>query len=147
MIVGFTGVRHGMTDAQRAMLGTVALIDIKSMITEFHHGGCQGADVEAARLVSHMFGEGVRIICHPGPLGDKHQEISGVDDERLPAKTHFARNRDIVDACDVLLVCPMQMEYQPRGGTWYTHDQAVKKGKRVIICWPDGTTLDIATAH
>ncbi len=59
--------------------------------------------------------------------------------ETRPAKTHFARNRDIVDETEVLIACPCEMEHQDRGGTWYTADYALKRGKRTIIVWPDGS--------
>jgi hypothetical protein len=57
----------------------------------------------------------------------------------LPQLTHFARNRNIVDASDILIVIPYQDEWQPSGGTWYTHDYAVKKGVLVVIIELSGT--------
>lgn len=135
MIVGFTGTRHGMTDVQRASFGTLIVLDVK--VTEFHHGSCKGADIEAARIVRHVVSPSW-IINHPGPDGDPCREESGVDDEILPPKTHFARNRDIVDKSDILVACPCDMTDQPRGGTWYTVGYAAKKKKLVYIVWPDG---------
>lgn len=138
--LGFTGTRHGMTDGQRASFGSLIVFDL--LPTEFHHGSCQGADVEAARLVEHVTDGGsipCRIVCHPGPDGDPHQQQSGVDDETLPGKTHFARNRDIVDGTDALVAAPAQMEGQQFGGTWYTIRYARKTGKPLWIVWPDGT--------
>jgi hypothetical protein len=132
--VGFTGTRRGMTDVQMCMF--------EGMLTrtpaEFHHGSCRGADVEAARIVRRTFLYPVRIVCHPGPDGDPCQEDSGVDSERLAPKTHFARNRDIVNACDKLIACPGEMQEQARGGTWYTINYARKVGKPVTIIWPNG---------
>ena len=46
MIIGFTGTRYSMTDAQRAAFGVLVMLDMD--FQEFHHGSCQGADVEAA---------------------------------------------------------------------------------------------------
>lgn len=134
-VAGFTGTRDGMTDAQRAALGTLLIFDIKPY--EFHHGSCQGADVEAAQLVRYVNAK-CKIVCHPGPVGDRRQEDSCVDDERHPNKAFLVRNRDIVDACDVLIVCPKDMEHQTKGGTWYTHDYAVRKGKPVVVVLPNG---------
>lgn len=138
-VVGFTGTRHGLTHAQRARL-----VDVLSLIlapTEFHHGSCQGADVEAAALVRYLRPD-CQIVCHPGPEGDSYQRVSGVDDERRPPKTHFARNRDIVDESECLVACPCDMREQPRGGTWYTIGHARKKGKPRWIVWPDGTLTE-----
>ena len=139
MIVGFTGTRDGLTDAQRATLGVVLAFDIEP--TVFHHGSCQGADVEAAQIVRYIH-ETCQIVCHPGPDGDNHRRDSGVDDEVLPPKTHFARNRDIVNACEILLVCPKVMAMLPYGGTSYTFRYATKTGKRTIVIWPDGSQTD-----
>lgn len=111
--VGFTGTRHGLTDLQAATFeGLVSGPD------EFHHGSCQGADVEAARIVRRSHAKPVKIVCHPGPAGDEHQQDSGVDDERRAPKTHFARNRDIVAETDELVACPCDVTEQNRGGTW-----------------------------
>lgn len=50
------------------------------------------------------------------------------------------RNRDVVDASDVLLACPGGMAEEQRSGTWATIRYARKAGKPVVIVWPDGTT-------
>lgn len=146
MRVGFSGTRHGMTSPQK-----VAFVELIRRLKplQFHHGSCQGADVEAARLVDDVYFDLIadqavnttqlRIVCHPGPDGDPHQQDSGVDDKVLPGKTHFARNREIVDSTDILVACPFDMMEQPRGGTWYTVGFARKRGKPVYIVWPDGT--------
>jgi hypothetical protein len=61
--------------------------------------------------------------------GDERQQT------RTPT-TYFARNRNIVDECDILLVVPFRMEHSDSGGTWYTYDYAVKKDKMIKIFWP-----------
>jgi hypothetical protein len=43
-----------------------------------------------------------------------------------------------VDATEVLIVVPLQTEWQPKGGTWYTHDYAQKTGKPVEVFYPKG---------
>lgn len=139
MIVGVTGTRKGFTDAQRASFGSLLIFDLAHRLMEFRNGSCQGVNVEAARLVRHIYAHTARIVCHPGPDGDPHRECSGVDDEVLPPKTHFARNRDIVNSSDVIVICPCDMEHQSRGGTWMTHDFAKKVGKPVFVVWPDGS--------
>lgn len=135
MKLGFTGTRKGMTDAQRSAFGQWLY---GRTIAAFHHGSCQGADVQAARVVHEESRTCPVIICHPGPDGDPHKACSGVDSEIRPPKTHFARNRDIVDETDCLVAAPCDMTEQPRGGTWYTVNYARKQGKSVAIIWPDG---------
>jgi len=138
MIVSVTGTRWGMTTEQMHTFRT--LLETSCRPTEFHHGACQGADREAADIVrDHL--PGVRIIAHPGPDGDGWQAPRFEADETLPGKTHFARNRDLVDVCDVLIVCPRETERQERGGTWYTHDQGKKRQKHVFVIWPNGSLL------
>ena len=139
MKIGFTGTRLGMTDAQHKKLAYQLMYVVGNAPHEFRHGGCQGADVQAARTIRNCYDLGmVRIVCHPGPEGDSFQESSGVDDEELPGKTHFARNRDIVDASDLVVGCPGVATWNERGGTFYTMKYAIKKGKPLVIVWPNG---------
>ena len=133
MIVGFTGTRNGMTDEQIAIFE--GLIPRPA---SFHHGSCKGADVQAARIVRKLFRDHIPIIAHPGPDGDSNREDSGVDDEKCPPRSHLARNRDIVNLCDLLIACPFESEEQPRGGTWYTIRYARNRGVNVTIIYPDG---------
>ncbi len=132
--IGFTGTRHGMTDLQAVMFeGLCSGIDV------FRHGSCKGSDVQAARIVRRTHIKPVHIIAHPGPEVDDCRELSGVDNEVLPGKTHFARNRDIVFYSDHIIATPADMEEQKFGGTWYTIKYAVKMDKPVTIIWPDGS--------
>lgn len=131
MKIGFTGTRRGMTEKQSEAF--LALVESLNAV-EFHHGDCVGADDEAARLIPF----GVRIVCHP-PLDVSHRAFNGVFHEMREPNTHFARNRNIVDSTDVLIAAPAEMEHQERGGTWYTHDYAIKKLKPVYVVWPDGS--------
>lgn len=143
MRVGFTGTRRGMTDKQReAFYVWICEHDV----TEFHHGDCIGADDEAANVLHEIAtgedpGPPIKVVCHP-PSDETHRANNVTHDEIRQPKTHFARNRDIVNETDVLVVCPCDMEHQPRGGTWMTHDYAVKVGKRIVIIWPDGRVQD-----
>ena len=138
MRIGFTGTRHGMTAAQRK---TFWKLIAELMPDSFHHGSCKGADVQAARIVDQVVPDG-QVVAHPVPDGDDCQEPSGADDEVMPGKTHFARNRDIVNDCVLLIACPLHMERRERGGTWYTVERAAKAGNMVRIVWPDGTVVD-----
>jgi len=128
MKVGVTGTREGANAYQLAELRTV-LTELKG--AEFHHGDCSGVDVEAAAIAREL---GYRIICHP-PKSTESQGFFGGDEVREPLG-YLQRDRNIVDATDVLLVVPLQNKWQPKGGTWYTHDYAVKTGKPVNVIYP-----------
>jgi hypothetical protein len=60
----------------------------------------------------------------------------------LPAKTHFARNRDIVDAVQFLIAAPYNNWEENVGGTWYTINYARKKGLWLAIVWPNGKVTE-----
>lgn len=138
--IGVTGTRSGMTDFQRTSVNKFLFvchisgkhhsdIEIKH---ELHHGDCVGVDVETAELAKKF---DYKIVCHP-PVKDDLRAFFKSDETREPMN-YFARNRNIVDECDHLLVVPYQMEWQSNGGTWYTHDYAKKKGKPLTIFWPE----------
>lgn len=136
MKIGVTGTRSGMNKRQKqefTELLSDLLVDCfaNSENGEFHHGDCVGVDVEAAKIARKL---GFKIVCHP-PEKDELRAFHKSDEIREP-KSYFARNRNIVDECDVLLVIPYQDSHQSHGGTWYTHDYAVKKDKPLHIIFP-----------
>ncbi len=131
MKIGITGTREGMTELQFEAVKK-CLEEKYCEGAEFHHGDCVGVDAEAATLAKEI---GYKIISHPGPDHDGLRAYVDCDESREP-QSHFKRNRTIVDACDFLLVVPLQMERQPRGGTWYTYDYAVKKDKPFSLIYP-----------
>ena len=131
MKIGITGTREGMSPLQFEMV-TKILEGKFCEGAEFHHGDCVGVDAEAALLAKDI---GYKIISHPGPDNDGLRAFAPADEVNEP-QSHFKRNRTIVDICDYLLVVPLQMEPQSRGGTWYTYDYAVKKNKSFFVIYP-----------
>lgn len=138
MRIGFSGTRRGMSPAQMA---TVRELLTRLQPTEVHHGDCVGADAHFHNIVRSLYEPEVcPIVIHPGPDGPLRAHKDG--DEVLPEKNHFARNRDIVRGCGVLIATPAEAGWQPRGGTWYTIDFAAKVGRRRFIVSPDGTVWE-----
>lgn len=132
MKLGFTGTRKGFTSHQAAEFRH--LLDAFSP-DEFHHGDCIGADAMAAAIVAARCPD-CKIIVHP-PVDETHRaHFDG--HVILPPKTHFARNRDIVNETDGIIGIVPEMERLERGGTWYTLAFAQKRGKPLSIIWPDG---------
>ena len=130
MKIGVTGTRSGMSEQQFLDISTFLK---EQFVTgaELHHGDCVGVDVEVAMLARDI---GYHIVCHP-PVKDELRARHDSDEFRVPL-SYFARNRNIVDETDQLLVVTYQSTPQKHGGTWYTHDYATKKNKDVIIVYP-----------
>lgn len=118
MKVGFTGTRKGMTEAQKE---AVRYLLVQMNVTQLHHGGCVGADLEAAEIARSL---GVETVEHlPKTPG---------------AKALLDRNKDIVCATGYLIACPHQREEILRSGTWATVRYGRKYGSSVIIIQPNG---------
>lgn len=131
MKIGVTGTREGANNIQ---LKKVA----EYMISlgpghELHHGDCRGVDVEIAAIAKHL---GWQIVCHPPALKEQ-QGFFGGDEVRTP-KGYLARDRQIVDETELLIVVPLQDEWQSKGGTWYTCSYAKKRKSPYIIFYPNG---------
>lgn len=138
--IGFTGTREGMTQDQRCQF---ALMLKELNASEFHHGDCIGADSEA-HVTWLKLDKGDPVI-HP-PVVSTYRAYC--ESSRIcEPKDYLMRNRDIVDATDVLLACPKEFDEQVRGsGTWYTIRYARQRGKQVIIIFPDGTCNNYVVA-
>lgn len=134
MKIGVTGTRSGMTDYQMQ-----SLLDFMQELVnhvapaqvELHHGDCVGADVEAATIAREL---GCKVVCHP-PVKTELRAYHASDEHREP-QSYFARNRNIVNETELLIVLPYQNAHQTSGGTWYTHDYALKVGKPVFVIFP-----------
>ena len=129
MRIGVTGTREGANEFQ--LLKIVEFMESLGAGHELHHGDCSGVDVQVAAAAREL---GWRIVCHP-PKSTETQGYFGGDEVRQPLG-YLQRDRNIVDETDMLIVAPLQNTWQPKGGTWYTHDYAVKKGKIVHLFYP-----------
>lgn len=129
MHVGFTGTQQGLTLEQRVELARVLYAYTDG--TVFHHGDCIGADDEAHDIARDA---GYDIEIHP-PINDYKRawRRGGILHE---PKEYLDRNHDIVDACDVLIAAPAQVEEVMRSGTWATVRYARKLGKPVVMIFP-----------
>ena len=141
MIWGETGTRGGATRLQIASVGWLwSRYDIK----ELHDGDCVGVDAQLYHLAK-VFGV-PNIVVHP-PTNPKNRAWCGgeafADDERitvLPTKGYYVRDRDMVDASELMVACPkqyMELGKMP-GGTWYTINYTRRVKKPLAIVWPNG---------
>ncbi|MDV3218913.1 hypothetical protein [Mycobacterium avium] len=136
MILGFTGSRHEPTDEQKRFIRR-HIWDAD----ELHHGCCVGSDYAAHDCAVSIKGQPT-IWLHP-PTDEKlmvplSKLLSRGGIHALSAKPYHDRNRDIVDACDVLIATP-DGPRRPHSGTWYTIDYARANRVAVVVCLPDGT--------
>jgi hypothetical protein len=130
MKIGFTGTREGMRQVQREAVATL-LAELRG--TAFHHGDCIGADEQAAEIARAI---GYEIHSHP-PSNAAIRAFSQADVELEP-KDYLVRNREIVEATQMLVAAPAGPEVQ-RSGTWSTVRYARRRGRQIRIVTPDGT--------
>lgn len=138
--VGFTGTQEGMSFDQECTLDEYLAED--NGLGYFHHGDCVGADAEADRVAKV---NGYTRVIHP-PINESKRAFCGMDDDSdaivYEPKDYLDRNRDIVDACDILIATPSSDQETMRSGTWYTVRYARKVGKPYVIIFPDGMAVD-----
>lgn len=132
LVVGVTGTRSGMNSTQFDEF----LQFFKKLVADNDevivcHGDCIGVDAEVAEIAKSF---DCKIICFPPEKTDLRAWVTS--DEYREPMSYFKRNRAIVDFCDILLVIPYQDSHQTHGGTWYTHDYAVKNKKPIQIFYP-----------
>ena len=131
-VVGFTGTRNGMSEAQKETFRRFV-----RGCSKLHHGDCIGADADAHEIAQSL-GIGVRI--HP-PKNEKLRAFcKGAEFVHAP-KPYPVRNADIVNATQSLIACPKEYS-EGTGGTWQTIRMANEQNKRVIVIWPNGATSE-----
>lgn len=130
MILGMTGTREDLSYEQYVWL-SVQIVDCE----EFHHGACVGADEAGHQLAMR---QQKRVIVHPPTDQRLMIPFDGMVWDWKLAKPYLDRNRDIVDESDQVIALPNGPE-SLKGGTWYTVRYAMKQGKPVAICYPDGS--------
>lgn len=132
VVIGFTGTRRGMTEDQKLGLKhCLQGADIVTSSISFHHGDCIGADAEAHTIANLI---GCAIIIHP-PLNEgKRAFCESI--YMITPRPYLDRNRDIVDASDVLIAAPWGNKEIVRSGTWSTIRYAEKTGVKIIFLAP-----------
>jgi len=131
--VSFTGTRKGITDFQESTIRDTLHNHIFTF-DDFHHGDCKGADEQFHNLViEHINKFGGEMIIHP-PDNNKHRAFCE-EGTILPEKPYLERNKDIVDACDLIIATPHRDDEinKQRSGTWSTIRYAKKQKKDIII--------------
>lgn len=128
--VGFTGTQHGMTEFQKRKFEEL-IKDLEP--SEFRHGDCLGADLQAHLTFQVMFPT-TEIIIHPPK--SKSKRAFCTSDTILPPEPYHIRNHAIVDAVDTLIATPLTMKEELRSGTWSTVRYARLKRRTIHIIYP-----------
>ena len=124
MEVGFTGTRSGMSEKQEKAFAKNLL-----GVTKLHHGDCIGADKQADAIAVALH---IPRKAYPCNLSDQRAYCD--TEETTKERPPLLRNRDIVRACNLLVVAPRTMKEQFRGsGTWATYRYAKQRGLNIIL--------------
>lgn len=129
--LGVTGSRFTLPYEQ--LMGLKYVLD--QISPEYiRHGDCTGADIMTH---TEALARGIKCIVHP-PILERYRAFAQNYYEILPPKDYLARNRDIVNNCDVLVAMPRDAS-EEHGGTWYTVKYARSKKKLIYIVYADGS--------
>lgn len=132
MKLGFTGTRHGLNDIQAVTLS--AWIANHGPFEEAHHGDCIGADSAFHTLTR----ADPKTVLHIHPSDSVGWRAFRDGDVYHPEKPPLERNKDIVNASDMVLACPMENVEVMRSGTWATIRNCRKVGRTLLVFYPDG---------
>lgn len=145
MIVGFTGTRNGMTEAQRAAVRAelskwrTAAGDLMAIAGDPDglsglHGDCVGADADFDALCrEHQ----IPTSCRPCTF-ESMRAMTGAREIAEPVRP-MERNRAIVADADIMIACPPNDTPIKKGsGTWATIRFAERADVPTIIVFPDG---------
>jgi len=139
MNLGFTGTRDGLGEKQNAGLFIIVhklKDDLK--IKEIRHGGCKGGDTSFHLMLPPQYNN--KIFIHPGDI--QQFEFWNIQDGSFKVfepRPYLERNKDIVNPSDIMIVCPNGYKEKIRSGTWSTYRYAKKRGKKIIIIYPNGS--------
>lgn len=139
MILGITGTRLGLTDAQwTALPGILAILPAVVL-----HGGAEGVDEELDGFFALRFAREASgtVEVYPTDARYAYWTRAGIPfaavrtiHEPLPP---LVRNELMVRKADHILAFPAGEEIA-RSGTWHTIRCARRAGKEITIVMPDG---------
>jgi len=148
MKIGFTGTKDGCTEKQLKSLDKILKkLNQKYEYIEWHQGDCIGADADSTLLVAKN-GYVQKIITHPPVNSSLRSYViennlksfpNGIMIEVLEERDYLDRNKNIVKACTLLIVCPKEENEILRSGTWATYRNARKLNKNIIVIKPNGS--------
>jgi hypothetical protein len=99
-----------------------------------HHGDCVRSDCLAHEIALTL---GLRIVIHP-PTNARFRALCEGADLVLPPRDYLQRNRDVVDAGQLLIAMPHIPTETLRSGTWSTIRYARKRQRSIFIVQQNG---------
>jgi len=115
-------------------------IDELLPIEEFHHGDYIGADCDAHVIINTKFD--IPIFIHP-PNNNSLRAYCKQAKKLFKKKPYLESNKDIVDACDLLIACPKEHNIAIGDGTWFTVEYAKNNKKLIYLIYPNGKREEI----
>jgi hypothetical protein len=131
--VGFTGTQKGWTLRQRDATIDVLLKLRASGFLWMHNGDCIGADKLAYFI---WINSGGKVFGHVPDNDDKR--FFGIYNEEADPKPYLERNKEIVQASDIVVGTPGERTEVTRSGTWATLRYCKKIGRPRILVFPSG---------
>jgi hypothetical protein len=134
-MIGFTGTRNGMTNAQKVTV-TQLLQELDAALVG--HGDCVGADHEFDEIARFLE---IRRVIFPSNIESMraHCELRGATQITEPMKP-LVRNGWIVGASVALIATPKEYQEELRSGTWSTIRRARAAKLTLYLVKPDGKT-------
>lgn len=137
MKVGFISTPTGMTFQQRKIFYYIIEL-FANDITEFHHGDCFWADVQAHKIIKQI-SSNIKIFTHPPKCQRFRAYCNSSQNISLEEKNYIPRNHDIAD-CELVIAAPKKLEAL-YSGTWDAIRYAKNQGRKIVIIQPDGTLV------
>lgn len=141
MTIGFTGSRNGMTDEQKEQVSNTIDMLLKQTLkgSSAIDGRCVGSDADFNDIATekglYTIGIGGYSAKNPDDLSYRNDNVYNV---YRTSMTHFARNREIVNASDVMIATPLSFNFDINGGTNYTIKFAQQVKKPIYVISPEG---------
>jgi len=139
MKIGFTGTQKGLARSQYEALFRVLHGYSWAEEREFHHGNCVGGD-ESSHYIAGILK--FKRVLHRPLSGRKEARCSfhlEPVDVLMPRKDYLERNKNIVNATEVLVACPKEEDGETlRSGTWSTVRYARSLKRKIVIIRPSG---------
>lgn len=148
MVIGITGTKQGLTTPQKNVLREIlAKANKGKKGCELHHCDGAGADTEVHEMAVSEGLVGSIVIYPPTNTGlrafsDTINCPAGINIPVTvkPEKDYIERNKEFIEAIQLLVVLPKASDEQAQSKTWIMFKSAKRANKKIILILPDGKT-------